>query len=125
MRNERVLIVDDDPLIREILRELLADNYELMLAASGEEALESAVTFRPDLILMDVSMEGMSGYEACRRLRKLASLAAVKIILLSGGILSDEPEGLAAGADDCVGKPFDPGELFDKMEALLKRKATG
>ena len=123
MRNGRVLVVDDDPLIRDVMAELLGESYELTTAASGEEALESAEKLRPDLVLMDITMPGIDGCEACRQMRERESLKSIRIILVSGGTMEAERlRGLASGADDYITKPFDYAGLLDKIEGLLRLK---
>ena len=125
MPDRRILAVDDDALNRDILEILLADDYELTLAASGDEALALAKKLRPELVLLDVVMPGMDGYQACRLMRAEESLRDTKIILVSGKAMEDERRaGLDAGADDYVTKPFDHDELLAKIEAFLPRKAA-
>lgn len=117
MANARVLVVDDDPLIREILEGLLADSCELALACDGPEALKLAEQDCPAVVLLDVMMPGMDGYEVCRRLRQLPGLEATRIILVSGNIPNSEYlGGPPSGADDFLLKPFDFTELFSKVE---------
>ncbi|MEZ5583747.1 MAG: response regulator [Candidatus Competibacteraceae bacterium] len=80
---EKILIVDDNPTNIEILQEYLEDNYDLEIASSGTEALDKAATFQPAIILLDIMMPGMDGYEVCKRIRATPSLAHIKIIILS------------------------------------------
>ena len=118
--NARVLVVDDDPLIRDIMEGLLGDSYELALASGGAEALEMAEKLCPAVVLLDVMMPGMDGHEVCRRMRQVACLGATKIILVSGNIPDDDHlGGPPSGADDFVLKPFDFGELVRKIEGVL------
>jgi CheY-like chemotaxis protein len=120
MHNGKILIVDDDPMIRTIMEEMLGDTYELTMAASGVEALESAEKFRPHLILMDMRMPGIDGCETCRQMRERESLRPAKIVLVSGEIVESERlRGLASGADDYITKPFDFAGLLAKVADLL------
>ncbi len=126
MRNGRVLVVDDDPMIRAIMEEMLGDAYELATAASGEEALESAEQFRPDLILMDMRMHGIDGVETCRQMRKRDYLESTKIVLVSGETMEAERlRGLASGADDYITKPFDFAGLLATVAGLLSQRPNG
>ena len=120
MPKARILVVDDDPVIREIMEGLLCDDYDVTAAASGEEALTTAESLRPAVVLLDIVMPGIDGYEACRRLRQLDELAATKVILVSGGVPSPEYlGGPPTGADDFLLKPFDFADLFSKIEGVL------
>lgn len=110
MKNtSKILIVDDESFGRETLRILLAsEEYELAFAANGKEALMQAHTLMPDLILLDVMMPDMDGFEVCRRLRDDALLSEVPILIITG--LDDQEsriQGIEAGADDVISKPFD------------------
>ncbi len=117
-----ILIVDDDPGARETLAQLLAfEDYEIVSASNGIEALEQATARQPDVILSDVMMPGMNGYELCRRLRADPILAEVPIILITG--LDDYDsylEGLNAGADDFLAKPFDRLKLSARVAAVAR-----
>ncbi|NJN68103.1 MAG: response regulator [Chloroflexaceae bacterium] len=118
-----ILIVDDDPISQKTLRALLSTqgNYELVLAGSGMEALELAVKLMPDLILLDVMMPGMDGFEVCRRLRDDPLLSEVPIIMITG--LDDREsrlQGIEAGADDFIIKPFDPHELQARIRTTTR-----
>ena len=102
-----LLIVDDDAALRELLRTLLTgDGYRIEMAEGGEQALRLATEVLPDLILLDVMMPGMDGFEVCRRLRGNALVAEVPIIMVTA--LNDRASrliGIEAGADDFIDKP--------------------
>src|SRR5215207_7621876 len=104
-----ILIVDDEPSGRETLAALLhTQGYQLAFAAGGAEALAQATKLQPDLILLDVMMPEIDGFEVCRRLRADPAIAEVPIVLVTA--LDDRRsrlEGIEAGADDFVTKPFD------------------
>ncbi len=117
-----ILIVDDDTAGRETLAALLqVQSYKIMLAANGAECLALAAAAPPDLILLDVMMPGMDGYEVCRRLRVTPGLSEVPIILLTA--LDDRESrlrGIEAGADDFISKPFDRVELRARVAAIVR-----
>lgn len=124
-RRGRVLVVDDDPLMRQIVMTALAkDNYELLEAGSGAEALEKARADRPDLVLLDVMMPDIDGFEVCLRLRANPTTANVGVVLLTAlGEISDKVKGMQIGADDYVTKPFDPRELRSRVDAHFAARA--
>jgi DNA-binding NarL/FixJ family response regulator len=120
-----ILIVDDDPPVRELVRELLeAAGYATIEAPTGEEALVLAGERRPGLVLLDVQLPGISGYEVCRQLKELFS-ERVPIMFLSGTRTKshDRVAGLMIGADDYMVKPFAPDELVARVWRLLLRAA--
>ncbi len=120
---EKILAVDDDPNNITILKELLDDNYDLKAAATGEQALEIAQDFRPDIILVDIMMPAMDGYEVCRRLREHCTLKHTKIIMVSArAMVTERLEGYKAGADDYITKPFEGDELLAKVRVYLHLK---
>ena len=121
----RILLVDDNSTNLAILEEMLGDEYHWEAATTGEEALEIAPDFQPDLILLDVMLPGINGYETCRRIRAKSALHNVKIIMVSAKALASERlKGYDAGADDYVTKPFDEEELLAKVRVYLKLKSV-
>ena len=122
-RKYRILIVDDDKAIVRLLLEVLGDEYKIETAFSGEEGLEIVNVFNPDIILLDIMMPGMNGYEVCRIIRKDPSLAFIKILLLSArSSLEERLEGYRAGANDYLTKPYDSSELQAKIQTFLQLK---
>jgi signal transduction histidine kinase len=120
-----ILVVDDDPINVSIMEEILGDQYRLAIATSGEEALESARASAPDLVLLDIMMPRMDGYETCRRMRSDSNLQFVKIILVSAkAMVSERLKGYQAGADDYITKPFDHQELLAKVRVFLRLKSA-
>ncbi len=119
----RILVVDDDPLMRRIVAQSLdRANYELLEAESGPSGLETAFKDRPDLIILDVMMPGMDGFEVVHRLRRHPLTQSIPIIMLTAlGEMSEKVHGMQLGADDYVTKPFDPRELRARVQAHLKR----
>ena len=120
----RVLLVDDARTNLDILVEGLRDEYKLSLALSGESALAVAALTPPDLVLLDIMMPGMDGYEVCRRLRAQPETADVPIIFLSSlEEVQHKSRGFEAGANDYVTKPFDLIEVKARVRAQIKAKA--
>ena len=122
----KILAVDDDRIDLAIVERLLnKDEYDLRTAPTGEEALEVATDFQPDIILLDVMMPGMSGYDVCRQIRADSKLQHVKIIIVSGlAMVSERLAGYEAGADDYITKPYDEAELLAKIRVYLRLKSV-
>ena len=116
-----VLVVEDQEDNRQIVRDLLTTtDYEVIEAENGEEALAAIAKQRPDLILMDIQLPVMDGYEATRRIKADPALRAIPIIAVTSYALSgDEEKARAAGCDDFVPKPFSPRQLLAKIQKYL------
>ena len=120
----RVLAVDDEPRNIRILEELL-EEHQLETASSGEECLQMLETFVPDVVLLDVMMPGLDGYEVCRRIKSDTRLASTKVLLVSGkAMLEERLQGYEAGADDYITKPFDMDELLAKVDVFLRLRTA-
>ena len=122
----RILVVDDSPAYRRVVQTMLGPSYEFLQAGSAEEALPQMVSFAPDLIISDLIMPGMDGYELCRRVRAEPALANVPVILLTSKSGDDSRiTGLEIGADDYLTKPIRARELAARVTSLLRlRRAT-
>ncbi|HEY6638227.1 MAG TPA: response regulator transcription factor [Solirubrobacterales bacterium] len=122
--NPRALVCDDDPQIRRSMEVLLgSEGYEVVSAATAEEALDAAATQTPDVAIVDLSLPGKDGIWLCERLREWSDLP---ILVLS--VVDEEPEkvrALQAGADDYVTKPFGKDELLARLHAIVRRAANG
>jgi two-component system KDP operon response regulator KdpE len=119
MAGRRVLIVDDDPNLRDMVSIVLHDDYEVESAATGQAAIEQIGKQAPDLVILDVMLPDMSGLDVLRALREDSSVC---VLMLTGrGEASDIVTGLDTGADDYLVKPFRPDELSARVRALLRR----
>jgi diguanylate cyclase (GGDEF)-like protein len=120
---ETILVVDDDPDIARFVEvNLRSAGYEVSVAGDGAEALDRATEIRPDLVLLDVMMPRLDGFEVAQRLRKNPQTANTSIIMLTAKALSsDKVTGLQSGADDYIIKPFDPIELLARVKGTLRR----
>jgi CheY-like chemotaxis protein len=117
----RILLVEDNEANLDMLsRRLLRRGYEILIAVDGKEAIDMAATEHPDLILMDLSMPVIDGWEASRTLKDSEETSSIPIIALSAHAMAGEREkALAAGCDEFDTKPIDFARLLEKMEALL------
>src|ERR1700744_6441161 len=117
----RLLVVDDDRALRDVLRRALSlSGYEIVLAATGAEALSEVTTSVPDAVVLDVGLPDIDGLEVCRLLRREGNRVPV-LMLTARDAIADRIDGLDAGADDYLGKPFDIDELKARLRALLRR----
>ncbi len=120
MDKKRILIVDDDENIAELISlYLIKECFDTEIAGNGEEALAKFQTYKPHLMLLDIMLPGIDGYDVCREIRKSSN---VPIIMLSAkGEVFDKVLGLKIGADDYMVKPFDSNELVARVQAILRR----
>lgn len=120
MERQKILIVDDDRNIAELISlYLIKECFEVKIAEDGREAIQKFLEFQPDLIVLDLMLPGIDGYEVCRTIRKTSS---VPIIMLSAKTETfDKVLGLELGADDYVMKPFDSKELVARIKEVLRR----
>jgi two-component system response regulator MprA len=120
----RILVVDDDRSLRDALRRALTlADYDVVLAEGGQDGLTKIATEAPDAVVLDIGMPDIDGLEVCRRLRSAGNRVPV-LILTARDAVADRIDGLDAGADDYLVKPFDVGELKARMRALLRRSAV-
>jgi two-component system response regulator MprA len=121
----RVLVVDDEPAVRRALeRALRLDNYEVALAADGEEALDALSREPADAVILDVAMPRLDGLEVTRRMRKAGDRTPI-LMLTARDAIDDRVQGLEVGADDYLVKPFALRELQARLRALLRRAGDG
>ena len=122
MKQFRLLVVDDEQRILNFLNsKLRASGYEVLTASNGEDALEQVQAQEPDLVVLDVMMPRMDGFETLKELRAFSSVPV--IILSAKGTNADKVKGLDLGADDYLAKPFSPDELIARIEAIRRRLA--
>lgn len=118
---ERVLLIDDNAFSAVYLEELIGQQYQIEHCLDGETGVASALAVPPAIVLMDVEMPGMDGYQACRLIKQSGAIQLVPVLFVSARIeTSDRLAGYEAGGDDYITKPFDPDELVRKIEALLR-----
>jgi CheY-like chemotaxis protein len=113
-----ILVCDDDPSLRELVRAVLGSRYRFVEAADGTEALALANEVRPDLIVLDVMLPGLSGIEVLELLRSDEELRSIPVVIITAWSHA-EVDAQGAGADRFVSKPFDPDELYSAVEELL------
>ena len=123
MAKQKIVIVDDDNNIAELISlYLMKECFDTMIVEDGEKALEQFGQFQPNLILLDLMLPGIDGYQVCREIRRTSN---VPIIMLSAkGEVFDKVLGLELGADDYIIKPFDSKELVARVKAVLRRRQT-
>ena len=119
----RVLLVEDEQDVAELIRYNLAkEGYDVVLTANGAEALRLARERQPDVVLLDIMVPQLNGWEVCRRLKKDSELSAIPVIMVTGRVEEgDKVLGFEVGADDYVTKPFSPRELIARIRAVVRR----
>ncbi len=119
----KVLVVDDDRLVRNVVSRFLGVQFEVETAVDGEEGLEKAHNFKPDFILLDVEMPGINGFEVCDRLKQDPASKEIPVLIISGRTqLRERMQGYEAGAADFITKPFEPEVLLAKLNVLTQYK---
>jgi DNA-binding response OmpR family regulator len=117
---KRILVVDDEPrFIRLVQANLVTEDFEVLTAVNGQEAVDKVAEDKPDLVLLDVMMPGFDGFQACERIREFSQVPI--IMLTAKGSEKDRVQGLDAGADDYIVKPFSASELMARVRAVLRR----
>lgn len=121
--NKKILIVDDEPYVRTLLKRALEDledeGVELLVAGDGNEGLEMALHEKPDLMLLDVMMPNLNGYQVCERVKAVHDDAIYIILLTAKGQAADRQRGLAVGADEYITKPFNPDYVLEQAMTIL------
>lgn len=121
--NDKILIIDDDPVLIELIQyNLEAEGYDVSTARNGQEGIRLFFMNRPDLVILDLMMPKMNGYEVCKRIREMAETPI--IMLTAKGREEDVIRGLDLGADDYLTKPFRVGVLLARVRAVLRRART-
>jgi DNA-binding response OmpR family regulator len=122
VNKRRVLLADDDAALRRLISTTLgSDDFDLLQAVDGEEALSLARSEHPELVLLDINMPRLDGFEVCRELKSSPETSGIKVVMLTArGADVDRARGREAGADDYFIKPFSPIQLLNKVYALLE-----
>ena len=119
----RILVVDDEDMVRSLLKRTLEEaGYDVITAANGQEALDELTQFEVNLMLLDIKMPGLSGFEVLERVRQRSDTPV--IMLTAIGDVTKVRDSLALGADDYIRKPFKRGELLARIQAKLRRAET-
>ena len=119
----RLLIVEDEEYVLELISDIFIDagTWEILCARDGEEALKIARVYNPDIILLDIQLPKLNGYQVCMSLKTDPTMSHIKVLMISGMTQnSDREKAQAAGADGYIEKPFFPTVLVDKVEELLR-----
>ena len=120
MTQKKILVAEDGEFNRDLLIQILGDDYELVMALDGEEAVKKAAEERPDLILMDLGLPVLDGWEATKRIKANSMLTQIPVIAVtSHAMLADERKAREAGCDDYLAKPIDENELMGKIRKFI------
>jgi two-component system cell cycle response regulator DivK len=117
---KKILIVEDGEFNRDLLIQLLSDDYEIVVAADGEEGVKKAFRENPDLILMDLGLPVLDGWEATKRIKAESELKHIPVIAItSRAMVGDERKARAVGCDDYLAKPIDEDQLIERIKKLI------
>jgi len=118
-----VLLIEDDPDLRRLTSIVLGERFSVIISSDGKSGIEKARESLPDLILLDIYMNGLSGFKVCRMLKDDKRTSSIPVIMFTAGAQKHEvSEGYASGADDYIIKPFETDDLIDRIERLLSAK---
>ncbi len=119
-KKKKLLLADDDPRLRALVRLSLGDHFDLLEAKNGQEALDLANAHKPDLVMLDVVMPALSGFEVCARMKQSPATRDIVVVMLTGRNSPDEvSKAFELGADAYITKPFSPRDLLDRILELL------
>lgn len=121
---KKIVVADDEPFILLALRDILSDDYSVYTATNGSLAISEVKKVNPDMVILDVMMPEMDGFEACKQLKKNKKTSAIPVILLTAkGQIMDIEKGFKSEADEYIVKPFSPTKLIEKVEEIFKKIA--
>ena len=123
---KKILVIDDEPLVVEVLKiRLRMNNYQVITACDGVEGVERALREKPDLIILDIVMPGLDGYQVCQKLKEDGKTKTIPVIMLTAlGQSAERKKGFSFGAYDYIFKPYDDEELLNSIERALKYKVV-
>lgn len=118
---KKIMVVDDEPYIARVIKfKLEQEGYTVISANDGQSGLQKIKEEKPDLVLLDVMMPGLSGYEVCQRIKEDAELAGIPVVILTAkGQERDREQGLTMGASDYITKPFSPNRLLELVKSMI------
>jgi DNA-binding response OmpR family regulator len=117
---KKIVVADDEPIIISLLTELMSGTYDIHTAANGVQALNAVERTKPDMVILDVTMPEMDGFEACRCLKRNTATSKIPVIMLTARCrVMDIETGIKSGADAYIIKPFSPGMLIERVDKIL------
>ncbi|MBU1356323.1 MAG: response regulator [Candidatus Edwardsbacteria bacterium] len=118
---KKIMVVDDEPYIARVIKfKLEQEGYTVISANDGQSGLQKIKEEKPDMVLLDVMMPGLSGYEVCQKIREDAELAGIPVVILTAkGQERDREQGLTMGASDYITKPFSPNRLLELVKSMI------
>lgn len=120
----KILVIEDDKKIARLIQEILPETeFEVKVTGNSQDFLQLLPAFQPNLAILDIHLPGISGFELCKKIKKLGGWKSLPVLMVSGAAVEtrDKVRGLQTGADDYLLKPFDPSELLERVRALLRR----
>jgi len=118
--DKKLLIVEDNPVNLDIFNEIFEDGFNIKMVMDGIQALDIVESYMPDMIILDVMMPNMDGYEVCKKIRSNPKLSNIKVIMVTARAMeSERQKGMDAGADEYITKPFDEDELLERINSYF------